>query len=150
MLPLWTMPRRLQRARPPGRPLAGSSRRLPPPGELKLQVLVQGMSRVYGADAWGMSLGHKHQHHPAPADCSAVWRPAACSTKRKGAVACVLTAPDDAQAHVIATSLCSPAEQLGPITQLDAGSDSSEDEREPRNTVGDVPLRWYKDEEHIG
>jgi ribosome biogenesis protein ERB1 len=20
----------------------------------------------------------------------------------------------------------------------------------PRNTVGDVPLRWYKDEEHIG
>eukprot|EP00891_Asterochloris_glomerata_P004761 jgi/Astpho2/4761/fgenesh1_pm.00067_%23_71_t len=34
--------------------------------------------------------------------------------------------------------------------QLDAGSDSSEDEREPRNTVGDVPLRWYKDEEHIG
>ena len=55
-----------------------------------------------------------------------------------------------AQAHVIATSLCSPAEQLGPIMQLDAGSDSSEDEREPRNTVGDVPLRWYKDEEHIG
>ena len=57
---------------------------------------------------------------------------------------------EDAQAHVVAPSLCSPAEQLGPITQLDAGSDSSEDEREPRNTVGDVPLRWYKDEEHIG
>ncbi|KAH0468791.1 hypothetical protein IEQ34_002023 [Dendrobium chrysotoxum] len=29
-------------------------------------------------------------------------------------------------------------------------SDSSEDEVAPRNTIGDVPLGWYKDEEHIG
>lgn len=29
-------------------------------------------------------------------------------------------------------------------------SDSSEDEVAPRNTVGDVPLVWYRDEEHIG
>uniref|UniRef100_A0A7N0V2K0 Ribosome biogenesis protein BOP1 homolog n=1 Tax=Kalanchoe fedtschenkoi TaxID=63787 RepID=A0A7N0V2K0_KALFE len=29
-------------------------------------------------------------------------------------------------------------------------SDSSEDEVPPLNTVGDVPLEWYKDEEHIG
>ncbi|KAL6611353.1 hypothetical protein ACP70R_039281 [Stipagrostis hirtigluma subsp. patula] len=29
-------------------------------------------------------------------------------------------------------------------------SDSSEDEVAPRNTVGDVPLEWYKNEEHIG
>ncbi|KAJ8529773.1 hypothetical protein K7X08_036608 [Anisodus acutangulus] len=29
-------------------------------------------------------------------------------------------------------------------------SDSSEDEVTPRNTVGDVPLKWYKEEEHIG
>ncbi|GAQ87594.1 WD40 repeat nucleolar protein Bop1 [Klebsormidium nitens] len=29
-------------------------------------------------------------------------------------------------------------------------SDSSEDERPDRNTVGNVPLEWYKDEEHIG
>lgn len=29
-------------------------------------------------------------------------------------------------------------------------SDSSEDEVAPRNTIGDVPLEWYKDEEHIG
>ncbi|EYU26493.1 hypothetical protein MIMGU_mgv1a002340mg [Erythranthe guttata] len=29
-------------------------------------------------------------------------------------------------------------------------SDSSEDEVAPRNTVGDVPLEWYKDEGHIG
>ncbi|KAM0906591.1 hypothetical protein ACQ4PT_016717 [Festuca glaucescens] len=29
-------------------------------------------------------------------------------------------------------------------------SNSSEDEAGPRNTVGDVPLGWYKDEEHIG
>ncbi|XP_031131507.1 ribosome biogenesis protein BOP1 homolog [Ipomoea triloba] len=29
-------------------------------------------------------------------------------------------------------------------------SDSSEDEVAPRNTVGNVPLVWYKDEEHIG
>ncbi|CAH9081688.1 unnamed protein product [Cuscuta epithymum] len=29
-------------------------------------------------------------------------------------------------------------------------SDSSEDEVAPRNTVGDVPLKWYEDEEHIG
>ncbi|KAH6827491.1 Transducin/WD40 repeat-like superfamily protein [Perilla frutescens var. hirtella] len=29
-------------------------------------------------------------------------------------------------------------------------SDSSEDEVAPRNTVGNVPLVWYRDEEHIG
>ncbi|KAJ6348478.1 hypothetical protein OIU76_004863 [Salix suchowensis] len=29
-------------------------------------------------------------------------------------------------------------------------SDSSEDEVAPRNTVGDVPLEWYRDEKHIG
>ncbi|XP_078441418.1 transducin/WD40 repeat-like superfamily protein [Wolffia australiana] len=29
-------------------------------------------------------------------------------------------------------------------------SDSSEDEVPDRNTVGDVPLRWYDEEEHIG
>ncbi|CAN1175029.1 Ribosome biogenesis protein BOP1 homolog [Linum perenne] len=29
-------------------------------------------------------------------------------------------------------------------------SDSSEDEVAPRNTIGDVPLEWYKDEPHIG
>ena len=33
---------------------------------------------------------------------------------------------------------------------LDAASDSSEEERPQRNTVGDVPLEWYSDEEHIG
>ncbi|PRW59011.1 ribosome biogenesis BOP1-like protein [Chlorella sorokiniana] len=32
----------------------------------------------------------------------------------------------------------------------DPASDSSEDERAPRNTVGQVPLEWYQDEEHIG
>ena len=32
----------------------------------------------------------------------------------------------------------------------DPASDSSEDEREGRNTVGDVPLEWYKGEAHIG
>ena len=34
--------------------------------------------------------------------------------------------------------------------RIDDGSESSEDERPPRNTVGDVPLVWYKDEQHIG
>ncbi|XP_020247305.1 ribosome biogenesis protein BOP1 homolog isoform X3 [Asparagus officinalis] len=29
-------------------------------------------------------------------------------------------------------------------------SDSSEDEVAPRNTIGEVPLEWYKEEEHIG
>ncbi|VVA93192.1 unnamed protein product [Arabis nemorensis] len=29
-------------------------------------------------------------------------------------------------------------------------SDSSEDEVAPRNTVGDVPSKWYEDEKHIG
>ncbi|CAN0878292.1 Ribosome biogenesis protein BOP1 homolog [Linum grandiflorum] len=29
-------------------------------------------------------------------------------------------------------------------------SDSSEDEVAPRNTIGDVPLEWYKDEPHVG
>ncbi|KAI3438768.1 hypothetical protein D9Q98_001186 [Chlorella vulgaris] len=32
----------------------------------------------------------------------------------------------------------------------DPASDSSEDERPNRNTIGDVPLVWYKDEEHVG
>lgn len=32
----------------------------------------------------------------------------------------------------------------------DPGSDSSEDERPVKNTIGAVPLEWYKDEEHIG
>lgn len=32
----------------------------------------------------------------------------------------------------------------------DDGSESSEDEKPPRNTVGNVPLEWYKQEEHIG
>lgn len=29
-------------------------------------------------------------------------------------------------------------------------SDSSEDEVAPRNTIGEVPLEWYKEEDHIG
>ncbi|KAI5065762.1 hypothetical protein GOP47_0018386 [Adiantum capillus-veneris] len=31
-----------------------------------------------------------------------------------------------------------------------AESDSSEDEVPSRNTIGNVPLEWYKDEQHIG
>ncbi|KAK7412019.1 hypothetical protein VNO78_03465 [Psophocarpus tetragonolobus] len=36
------------------------------------------------------------------------------------------------------------------IHQDGAESDSSEDEVAPRNTIGDVPLKWYEDEPHIG
>eukprot|EP00803_Ostreobium_quekettii_P002581 evm.model.scf_1029.3 EVM.evm.TU.scf_1029.3 scf_1029:39095-48452(-) len=32
----------------------------------------------------------------------------------------------------------------------DPGSDSSEDERPNKNTVGNIPLEWYKHEDHIG
>jgi ribosome biogenesis protein ERB1 len=32
----------------------------------------------------------------------------------------------------------------------DPATDSSEEERPHRNTVGDVPLKWYRAEEHIG
>ena len=32
----------------------------------------------------------------------------------------------------------------------DPGSDSSDEERPQRNTIGEVPLEWYKDEEHVG
>ncbi|CAL1399388.1 unnamed protein product [Linum trigynum] len=35
-------------------------------------------------------------------------------------------------------------------SQVAEESDSSEDEVAPRNTIGDVPLEWYKDEQHIG
>ncbi|XP_008809816.2 ribosome biogenesis protein BOP1 homolog [Phoenix dactylifera] len=38
----------------------------------------------------------------------------------------------------------------GKIHQSSEESDSSEDEVAPRNTIGEVPLEWYKDEEHIG
>ncbi|XP_022149038.1 ribosome biogenesis protein BOP1 homolog [Momordica charantia] len=34
--------------------------------------------------------------------------------------------------------------------QVAEESDSSEDEVAPRNTIGDVPLEWYRDEKHIG
>ncbi|PNW76993.1 hypothetical protein CHLRE_10g417950v5 [Chlamydomonas reinhardtii] len=45
----------------------------------------------------------------------------------------------------------SSEEDAGPGSHgPDPGSDSSEDERPNRNTVGNVPLVWYKDEEHIG
>ncbi len=43
-----------------------------------------------------------------------------------------------------------PAEDLRAALEADPGSDSSEDERPARNTVGRVPLEWYKDEDHIG
>ena len=34
---------------------------------------------------------------------------------------------------------------------LDPASDSSEDERPNKNTVGNIPYKeWYKDEEHVG
>lgn len=36
------------------------------------------------------------------------------------------------------------------IVQAVEESDSSEDEVAPRNTIGEVPLEWYKEEEHIG
>ena len=32
----------------------------------------------------------------------------------------------------------------------DPGSDSSDEERPQRNTIGEVPLEWYRDEEHVG
>ncbi|XP_006658508.1 ribosome biogenesis protein BOP1 homolog [Oryza brachyantha] len=44
----------------------------------------------------------------------------------------------------------SDAESDEPDAAAAEESDSSEDEVAPRNTVGDVPLEWYKDEEHIG
>ncbi|DBA78870.1 hypothetical protein WJX77_008759 [Trebouxia sp. C0004] len=54
---------------------------------------------------------------------------------------------EDAEANpLMATPDGDPAGDL----QIDAGSDSSEDERPPRNTIGQVPLEWYKDEQHIG
>uniref|UniRef100_A0A1D2A9E9 Ribosome biogenesis protein BOP1 homolog n=1 Tax=Auxenochlorella protothecoides TaxID=3075 RepID=A0A1D2A9E9_AUXPR len=41
-------------------------------------------------------------------------------------------------------------EPASPRPQDDPASDSSEDERPGRNTVGNVPLEWYDAEEHIG
>lgn len=40
--------------------------------------------------------------------------------------------------------------ESGDSREVVGESDSSEDEVAPRNTIGDVPLEWYKDEEHIG
>lgn len=42
------------------------------------------------------------------------------------------------------------AVDASPADHDDPASDSSEDERPNRNTVGDVPLEWYRAEEHIG
>lgn len=44
----------------------------------------------------------------------------------------------------------SDAESDEPDAPAVEESDSSEDEVAPRNTIGDVPLEWYKNEEHIG
>ncbi|GAV86510.1 WD40 domain-containing protein/BOP1NT domain-containing protein [Cephalotus follicularis] len=44
-------------------------------------------------------------------------------------------------------------EDQSEITESHLGveeSDSSEDEVAPRNTIGEVPLEWYRDEKHIG
>ncbi len=43
-----------------------------------------------------------------------------------------------------ATTLCIS------IHSVDPGSDSSDDELPNVNTVGNIPLQWYKDEDHIG
>ncbi|XP_022740823.1 ribosome biogenesis protein BOP1 homolog [Durio zibethinus] len=40
--------------------------------------------------------------------------------------------------------------ESSPSHQAVDESDSSEDEVSPRNTIGEVPLEWYKDEKHIG
>ena len=39
---------------------------------------------------------------------------------------------------------------MGAIDHIDQGSDSSEDERPNRNTIGEVPLEWYNHEIHVG
>ncbi|XP_061375970.1 ribosome biogenesis protein BOP1 homolog [Gastrolobium bilobum] len=39
---------------------------------------------------------------------------------------------------------------ISDLHQEGVESDSSEDEVAPRNTIGDVPLKWYEDEPHIG
>ena len=46
--------------------------------------------------------------------------------------------------------LCSPEGEPEGELRVDEGSDSSDDERPARNTIGAVPLTWYKDEQHIG
>jgi ribosome biogenesis protein ERB1 len=42
------------------------------------------------------------------------------------------------------------AAAAGAAAHEDPGSDSSDEERPQRNTIGEVPLEWYKDEEHVG
>eukprot|EP00899_Mesostigma_viride_P002463 jgi/Mesvir1/12217/Mv00445-RA.1 len=42
-----------------------------------------------------------------------------------------------------------PGRKFTPSSDPD-DTDSSEDERPSRNTIGNVPLSWYKDEKHIG
>lgn len=48
------------------------------------------------------------------------------------------------------TAVGAGAEGHGVQGAGDPGSDSSEDERPNRNTVGAVPLEWYEHEDHIG
>ncbi len=45
---------------------------------------------------------------------------------------------------------CAANVSLSLRPSIDPGSDSSEDERPNRNTIGDVPLQWYRDEDHVG
>ncbi|MEW5319093.1 MAG: hypothetical protein WDW38_010263 [Sanguina aurantia] len=74
---------------------------------------------------------------------------AARKTRHAAAAANGTSPPDDGEAAV-------PQAEVGAAGQeeearpVDPGSDSSEDERPNRNTVGEVPLIWYKDEDHIG
>lgn len=59
------------------------------------------------------------------------------------ATAAAEAAPADISADILARV---PAAQL----QLHTDDLSSDDEAPPRNTIGNVPLEWYKDEGHIG
>lgn len=57
--------------------------------------------------------------------------------------------PADAAGDADGPAETSGRDHDGPVLE-DPASDSSEDERPNRNTIGDVPLVWYKDEDHIG
>ncbi|KAL9258957.1 Ribosome biogenesis protein BOP1-like protein [Drosera capensis] len=58
--------------------------------------------------------------------------------------------PEAAEDEGHVSSMVDEASDADDAHEAGEESDSSEDEVSPRNTIGDVPLEWYKDEEHVG
>ena len=74
----------------------------------------------------------------------------ALDAKGRGLAGAAGSGSDDSEGGLASDDSASDDDRDAESDASDAASDSSEEERPQRNTVGDVPLSWYDDEQHIG